>query len=60
MQVYPAAGLVNFTRPGCPITMVNPDPEAIAGFESVVTEFIQAPASEGVARWAAKWLDASG
>ena len=56
MQVYPAAGLVNFARPGCPITMVNPDPDAIAGFESVVTEFIQAPASEGVARWAADRL----
>ena len=39
--------------------MVNPDPDAIVGFESVVTEFIQALASEGVARWAAKWLDAS-
>ena len=52
MQVYPAAGLVNFARSGCPITMVNPDSDAIAGFESVVTEFIQAPASEGVAAWA--------
>ncbi len=51
MQVYPAAGLVNFARPGCPITVVNPDPAAIAGFESMVTEFIQAPASVGVAKW---------
>ena len=52
MQVYPAAGLVHFASAGCPVTMVNPDPDAIAGFESVVTEFIQAPASEGVAKWA--------
>ena len=52
MQVYPAAGLVHFASFGCPVTMVNPDPDAIAGFESVVTEFIQAPASEGVAKWA--------
>lgn len=52
MQVYPAAGLVHYAPPGCPITMVNPDPGAIDGFESVVTDFIQAPASEGVKRWA--------
>jgi len=51
MQVYPAAGLVHFAPSGCPITMVNPDGDAILGFESVVTEFIQASASEGVARW---------
>ncbi len=52
MQVYPAAGLVHFAPSGCPIAMVNPDSDAISGFESVVTEFIQAPASEGVAEWA--------
>jgi len=52
MQVYPAAGLVHFAPSDCPVTMVNPDRDAIAGFESVVTEFIQAPASEGVAEWA--------
>ena len=56
MQVYPAAGLVHFAPAGCLVTMVNPDPDAIVGFESVVTEFIQAPASEGVAKWAAKRL----
>ena len=59
MQVYPAAGLVNFASPGCPVTMVNPASDAIAGFESVVTEFIQAPASEGVARWAQKMVNSS-
>lgn len=52
MQVYPAAGLVHFAREGCPITMVNPDPSAISGFETVVHEFIQAPASQGVYEWA--------
>ena len=52
MQVYPAAGLVHFAPSDCPVTMVNPDSDAIAGFESVVAEFIQAPASEGVAEWA--------
>lgn len=52
MQVYPAAGLVHFAPADCPITMVNPDPDAIQGFESVVTEFIQAPASQGVSEWA--------
>jgi len=58
MQVYPAAGLVHFAPSGCPVTMVNPDPDAIAGFESVVTEFIQAPASEGIARWAERIREA--
>ena len=52
MQVYPAAGLVHFAPAGCPITMVNPDADAIQGFETVVTEFIQAPASQGVHEWA--------
>jgi len=52
MQVYPAAGLVHFAPSDCPVTMINPDSDAIAGFESVVAEFIQAPASEGVAEWA--------
>lgn len=54
MQVYPAAGLVHFAPTGCPVTMVNPDPDAIAGFESVVTEFVQAPASAGVTEWVRK------
>lgn len=58
MQVYPAAGLVHFAPAGCPVTMVNPDPDAIVGFESVVTESIQAPASEGVARWASRIREA--
>lgn len=53
MQVYPAAGLIHFAPAGCHVAMVNPDEEAMAGYESVVSTFIQASASEGVARWAA-------
>ena len=60
MKVYPAAGLVHFAPTGCPVTMVNPDAEAIAGFESVVTESIQAPASEGVAEWARRLMEVKG
>lgn len=53
MQVYPAAGLVHYAPAGCTVSMVNPDPDSVRGFESVVSQFIAAPASEGVARWAA-------
>lgn len=53
MQVYPAAGLIHYAPAGCTVSMVNPDPDSVRGFESVVSQFIQAPASEGVARWAA-------
>ncbi len=52
MQVYPAAGLVHCARSGCRIAMVNPDASSVIGFESVVDDFIQAPASEGVVEWA--------
>jgi NAD-dependent deacetylase len=52
MQVYPAASLVHHAPAHGRVAMVNPDPEAIRGFESVVHDFIQAPASEGVAQWA--------
>ena len=51
MQVYPAAGLVHCAPSGCRIAMVNPDASSVVGFESVVDDFIAAPASEGVAEW---------
>ena len=51
MQVYPAAGLVHCAPSGCRIAMVNPDASSVVGFESVVDDFIVAPASEGVAEW---------
>ena len=54
MQVYPAAGLVHYAPEDCRVAMVNPDPESIRGFESVVHDFIAAPASQGVAEWARK------
>ena len=51
MQVYPAAGLVHYAPPDCRVAMVNPDPEAIEGFEDRVHDFIVAPATVGVAQW---------
>ena len=56
MQVYPAAGLVHYAPEDCRVAMVNPDPESIRGFESVVHDFIPAPASEGVAHWAVRLM----
>jgi len=56
MQVYPAAGLLHYAPQGCRISMVNPDPESIRGFEDVVEEFIVAPASVGVVQWAGSLL----
>jgi len=52
MQVYPAAGLIHYAPADCRVAMVNPDPESVRGFESVVHDFMAAPASEGVVQWA--------
>ncbi len=46
MVVYPAAGLVQFAPPGCPIFVVDPNPPASPAAWNIIAE----PASTGVAR----------
>lgn len=45
LNVYPAAGLVNYTRPGCKIFLIDPQPMHLR-----IPDFkqIQAPATEGM------------
>lgn len=46
MVVYPAAGLVQFAPPGCPVFVVDPNPPASMAGWTVIAE----PAGTGVAR----------
>lgn len=48
MQVYPAAGLVNYAAPNVPIYYIDPNPAPIADFNNPV-EVIPLTASEGMA-----------
>lgn len=52
MQVYPAAGLMEFAPANAPLYMVNPDRDAAQGCGKSLTEFYHVPASEGVPLWA--------
>jgi len=47
LGVYPAASLVNMTRPGTPLILVDPQ-EPVAAYRNL--QHIQAPASSGVAQ----------
>ena len=47
MQVYPAAGLVEFTPPNCPIYYIDPNPATIKNLSNPV-EIIPMNATEGV------------
>jgi NAD-dependent deacetylase len=46
LNVYPAAGLVQYTRPGIPIYLIDPHPQHVPQGVTV----IQAGASEGMRR----------
>ncbi len=46
MNVYPAAGLVQYTRPGIPIYLIDPKPVMASGIHDVTQ--IQTGASEGM------------
>jgi NAD-dependent deacetylase len=47
MQVYPAAGLVDYAAPGVPVYLIDPNDTAIGSHREV--KFIRMKASEGVA-----------
>jgi len=49
MQVYPAAGLVDFVRENIPVYLIDPNETAIGSARNV--EFIRMKAGEGVARF---------
>lgn len=46
LVVYPAAGLIQFVRPGVPIYYIDPNPASTAGIPNV--HVIKAPATKGV------------
>lgn len=46
LNVYPAAGLLRFTRPGTPVFLIDPEPVAIDRRQPIT--FIQKGASEGM------------
>ena len=46
LNVYPAAGLVAYARPGVPVNLIDPEPVKAAGRQNVVT--IRKGASEGM------------
>ncbi|MDE6072764.1 MAG: NAD-dependent deacylase [Muribaculaceae bacterium] len=46
LVVYPAAGLIQFVRPGTPIYYIDPNPAATPGIADVTV--IKAPATEGM------------
>ena len=46
LNVYPAAGLVGYTKPGCPIYLIDPDHVGTSGIARL--EHIQKGASEGM------------
>ncbi|GAA3927565.1 NAD-dependent deacylase [Hymenobacter algoricola] len=51
LQVYPAAGLVHFAPPGCPVYIIDPNQPPLSARPNV--QFITEPASTGVPRVAA-------
>jgi NAD-dependent deacetylase len=46
MNVYPAAGLINYTRPGTPIYLIDPNEVIVAGVSGIT--MIRKGAAEGV------------
>lgn len=48
LQVYPAAGLVNYTRRGCPIYIIDPNQPAVTGRPNL--HFVPEPATTGISR----------
>ncbi|SNR32757.1 SIR2 family NAD-dependent protein deacylase [Hymenobacter mucosus] len=48
LQVYPAASLVHYTRPDCPIYIIDPNQPAVSGRPSL--HFVPEPATTGVPR----------
>lgn len=46
LVVYPAAGLINYVRPGVPIYYIDPNPAATPGIPDLTV--IKAPATKGV------------
>ncbi|TVR77331.1 MAG: NAD-dependent deacylase [Chitinophagaceae bacterium] len=46
LQVYPAAGLVNYARPGVPVYIVDPTSPPVHGLDNI--HFIKKSATEGV------------
>ena len=46
MAVYPAAGLVHYVKPGCPIYLVDPNPAQLSGIPSLTV--IRDKAGSGV------------
>ncbi|GGG42388.1 SIR2 family NAD-dependent protein deacylase [Hymenobacter glacieicola] len=52
LQVYPAASLVNYTPPGCPIYIIDPSQPPVAARPNL--HFITEPATTGVPRVAAE------
>lgn len=57
LVVYPAAGLIQFVRPGVPIYYIDPNPASTAGIPGV--HVIKEPATKGVAELA-KILEETG
>ncbi len=51
LNVYPAAGLLNFVRPGTPIYYIDPNPAATPGIPNLTV--IRKPATTGMAELAA-------
>ncbi|RYU78042.1 SIR2 family NAD-dependent protein deacylase [Hymenobacter persicinus] len=54
LQVYPAANLVHFTRPGCPTYVIDPSQPPLAGRANL--HFVAEPATTGVPKVAALLL----
>lgn len=46
LVVYPAAGLIQYVRPGTPIYYIDPNPAAISGYPGL--SVIKAKATEGM------------
>lgn len=54
LQVYPAAGLLHYTRPSCPIYIIDPNQPPVSAGPSV--QFVREPATTGVPRVAQELL----
>jgi NAD-dependent deacetylase len=57
LQVYPAANLVHYTHPGCPIYVIDPHQPSLAARPDL--HFILEPATTGVPRVAAELREAN-